>query len=66
MGLTSRGQSTKFQVPFASTESYSLIIASCHYLCPTASTKEVSSVEAWGKLASDLEDPLVPILLISS
>jgi hypothetical protein len=46
MGLTSCEQSTKFQVPFASVESYSLIIASFEYLCSVVSAKEVGSMEA--------------------
>jgi hypothetical protein len=46
MGLTLGGQSTKFQVLFSSTESYSLNITSYHSLCTTASTKVAGSMEA--------------------
>ena len=67
MGLTLDGKSTNFQVPFSSTELYSLSIAFCHSFCFIALEKESSPMEAKdATFVSCGEEPLVLVLFTSS
>ena len=66
MGLTLDGKSTNFQVPFSSTELYSLSIAFYHSFSFIAPEKELGSMEAKdATFVSCVEELLVPVLFTS-